>query len=370
MKRNLGRFIITFLTLSIVLFAKEDYFFESKVSKRDIYLNEAVILQVEFHKREYLSNISIEFEPKSDKNFQIERIERRLLFKDGYQIERFKYLLFPNRVGKVELNLKPKLLIASKDAIKETTVGKDLPVELYQKSKVINLDSIEFQVEKLNVKYVGEFKLESKIDKLKALENEPIHLRVKLKKPFTKTPIDINYSIEGVKIFQRDLSFQKFDTYELIEREFVFVSDRNFTIAPLEIKYLNPKTKEIEIAKSENYQIEIYRDEKIFSSLLEHKEDNVESIKSNIRYILTLYPYLVVFIIGVLFGKLLNFKILKREFKELSFKERVKRAKTNRELIQLLLPKNSEFRYELNMLELKDEKLSKVKKSILKKLQG
>ncbi len=359
MKRNLIRYLILIVIFKSFLIA-EDYFFKVKVDKKKAYQREAILLEIDFHKKENLNNINLDFTPK-DKRFNFKKVDRRVEYKDGYEIEKFKYLVFAKSKGWFKIRLKPVLTIDKNNG----------GIGLLKNKKIIKLKPIQLEIiqVKRGINLVGEFNLTTSIDKPVVLANEPVHLNFNFIKNITLKNINLTYnSIKNTSIYKGDLKITKISNkLEKLTKKIAFISDSNFTIPSLSIKYFNPKTKKVEITKTDEFNITVYKNNKIYKSLL----DKIEP-KKDIKYyenkIIKYFPYIAIFIFGFLIGKFSRIKLPKFKTKKITLYDEIKESKNKKEIIKLLLPyiNKGEILEHIKMLEKENLKFKKIKKEILK----
>lgn len=357
MKKTLGKYLI-FLLFFNFLYA-EDYFFKTKVDKNQAYQREAILLQVDFYKREDLTNITFDFTPQ-DRRFNFKKIEKRVEFKDGYEIEKYKYLAFAKSKGWFKIRLKPTIKIdKSSDGL-----------GLLKKQKTIDLEPIQLEILQVqrDIDFVGEFELNVSIDKRVVLKNEPVHLNLNFKQSATPKEIELKYNIKDIDIYEGDIDSEKIsDITKKLNQKISFVSDKNFTIPSLSFKYFNVKTKRVEEAKTSEFNITIYEDKRIFEKLLD-EEPKPKDIKYYQAEVIKYSPYFIVFIVGFILGRLLNIKLPKFRKKRKTLFDEIKATKEKRELIKLLLPYANDRKILEYMNKLEDEnlKFKKIKKEIIK----
>ena len=359
MKRHLGRYLILILIFKSFLIA-EDYFFKVKVDKKKAYQREPILLEIDFYKKEDLNNISLNFTPK-DRRFNFKRIMKRVEYKNGYEIEKFKYLVFAKSKGWFKIRLKPVVIIDKSGS----------GLGLLKDKKIIKLKPIQLNIiqVKRGIDLVGEFNLTTSIDKSVILANEPIHLNFNFIKNITLKDINLTYNnIKNTSIYEDDLKIKKLSyKLEKLTQKIAFVSDTNFTIPSLSIKYFNPNTKKVEVTKTDEFNITVYKDNKIYENLLDKTEPK-KDIKYYENKIIKYFPYFAIFIFGFLIGKFFSIKLPKFKIKKITLYDGIKEAKNPKELIKILIPyvNYNGILEHIKTLEDKNLKFKKVKKEILR----
>jgi|GEM_PF-2746124 len=184
-----------------------------------------------------------------------------------------------------------------------------------------------------------------KLEQNKFLKNEPIYLKIEKSESVLKIlNIDIpkNYIVK--------------DNYILL------TSDKNLTIKPIEFEYLSKETNRIEKLKTKEINITIEEDLDLIDSLLDSEFD----IKLYLDFLYQNYLYLIIFILGFIFGKITKFR---RKEKVLTDLDLIKRAKTKKELYRLLLKNQSDLKI-LDILEnIEKNFLSKTKREVINYLK-
>lgn len=333
MKKILGSLLI-----AINLFAN-DYFFKLDVDKNRAYINEPILLNLSFYKNMDLDYITSKFEPKID-NFEVRLLEKRVSGEDEFLITNYIYLLTPKVDGNFTLNLKAMVEEVTASSVEASTIGKNqanLDEALDKTITTTNLTPLNIEVLNNTLSFVGDIKIETKIDSTNIIANNPINFEVIVNFSGDIEKLqDINFTIEGVKIFT-DEPKRVFNFYDRVggtlKQKFALVANSTFTIPKIEFKYLNPKTNRVEIASSKEIIVEVQPNEEIVKRLLdEPKEDK------SLEYLKEVLIYLSFTIFGFILCKII--KIPKREKKEISNYQEIENAKSAKELLQLLFKYN------------------------------
>ncbi len=340
MKKILGSFLI-FINLFLYANENNNYFFETKIDKNRVYINEPIILNVSFFKDVNLDYTSSKFNPKID-NFEFRLLEKKLNRKDNYLITNYRYLITPQKDGVFNLNLNAVVEEVSASSLEASTVGKNqasLDEALDKNRKFLNLAPLYIEVLPNNLNFVGKIAVKSNIDATKVIANNPINfeLIINFKGDIEKIQ-DINLSIYGVKIFTDEPKKEFYFADELkgiIKYKFALVANSNFIINKLNFKYLNPISNKIEISSTKEIKVEITPNIKIIKKLLDEPKDEI-----SFEYLKNILVYLFFIIFGFILCKLI--KIPKREKKEINNYEEIENAKTPKELLQIL------FKYSKN----------------------
>ena len=345
MKKNLGRFILLFIPFYLFSSPLADLSF--KLSKDEPFLNEQITLTLTAKQKDLSSAIFFEFIKPTSKDYDITLINK-LEKRDANQakIVTFSYKISPKRSGDIKIPLALKVKQASKESVSAFNTGSADELEnLKTKDTLLDLNPIHLKVKELKKKvdFIGDFELTYKIDKTKAAAYEPIYASFDIKGEGSHNDIKKLFDdIKGVEIFldkRGDLGF-----------DYVFVSDKSFSLPPLKLSCYSPKKKRYYTLNSKNIDINI---QKIDSSSLLDKSDSYPSSGVDISKILPYLNAILLFLAGYLSSHFNLFKKVQKVQKKDDFKDKIKECKDEKELLKLLLLQNQK-RYTPFIEELED----------------
>jgi hypothetical protein len=135
-----------------------------------------------------------------------------------------------------------------------------IPLEyqhVYNKNKYLQKQDIQTNPLTINVeplphslKIIGDYTLLTSVDKEHALAGEPIVFNVHLKGEGNLDNLDfLTLDIPDVMVYPTHVN-----TYE---KKFTLIASHNFTIPPIQLKYVNQKTKEVSLLSSDAFFITI-----------------------------------------------------------------------------------------------------------------
>jgi len=353
MKNILGKiftFLLFFVFYSISLNATSS--FKLNISKDKVYVGEPIYVTLTLKYDLESPIISTDFDEFISPNFWIKEIAQSDPIKDGNITSiTYKFLIFPQIVGDLKIDSQ-HLRIANREAKTNLIIWSDIHTK--QKNiKVLALPK--------DIKILGNYTLNVKIDKKEININEPINLTLTLKG---------NGNLDDIKAFKLD--FQDvliFSSKPIVNgvlkdvkyvgefsQKFSLISDKDFIIPPIEFKYFNTDTKLVEIIKSKSFNIKV--------KINKHELNN---INKNTKYIYGIVGFFIGILIILIF-LYLNKIVKNREKKdELDLYTKIKKAKNDKQLYSLLLPYCKEYDLSDVMRKLEDNIYHDGKNKIKKK---
>ena len=232
------------------------YTFEASIDKRKVMLGEELNLTLVFTyenvKRDEIEEYEIE-------ELHFDNINSTLITDEEYQENnstwRVKqiYRLMPKQIG--------KLLIPSVNLYIESIPAAYQKV--YNRNKYlekVNLESKEIKLEVLSlpdeVTISGDYKLIATVDRKEVKLGQPIKFSVLLEGRGNLENLDFfKLKIPHTTIYSEPLTGES--------KNFTIVSDRNYTIPPLMLRYYNVKSHSIELIDTPRFEIEVDSDNKI-----------------------------------------------------------------------------------------------------------
>ena len=310
-----------FLSLVFAISSLWSATFTLELDKKRALLNQAVLatFTLKYKKGEL---IKYDFQEPSFKNFFSKKLKVQTIKENGYVYVKYSYLIFAKKSAILTI-LPQSIKVAKREA----------------KTNFIIWSTLSTRPKKLEVNpspslIVGDFKLDVVTNKTTFKKDEPIYLNIKLEgignidaiKPFKlKTKGVILFSSKPILKY----SFNNKPKVEFIQK-ITILANKNFTIEPISFSYYNP-----EIAMQER---------------LQSKAINIK-VETPFNYKKYLYM-MMGFLFGVLFVAIsLKYKKSKRVVSELE--QKIKNAKNQKELYNILLPhiNNKELKLYIKKLE-------------------
>ena len=354
MKNSLGK--ITIFLFAMTSLFSEDFIYDLKVDNNNPYLKEGVLLSLELNQTNSDIVLFFNFDIKKSDDYKFIRLDS--IENDTYHNAQvnYLYLLYPLKKGVVEIEFELIKRVTHDDSIAYSYSGdRDNVKTLVTKDTLIPLPPLSLEVKALpkDTLLVGDFRLSHKIKTHQAKAYEPI--------PFNITLKGIGYPPLIDSILPKEVDFRKFTekpivsskatksgTHNQVIYPMALSHTKSFTLNSITFKAFNPK-------KEKSYELCIpeqkFNITKVPIEELIDKRDFpiVERVDwSGIEEILS---YLLFFGAGYLSAMSIKWK-RKESKKESSFEKRVKECRDKKELLQLLMSKNSkQFSFAIEALE-------------------
>ena len=274
----------------------KDISFEIFTDKKEAYVSEPVVVTLKLKISKKLDIVDYRFYPPKFENFWVKRFDDKgtrkyLVDSKDYLIKELKYVIFPQKSGKLKID--PAVIkIATPDTTKDL-YGVFITVP---KWKTAISNSIELLVKDLpeDVDLVGDFKMEVNVDKNKTLSNKPVNLTIKIYGEGNIENLDeIELDIKDTTIYKdKPKKIEEFINGKLkvtFIQKFSIISDKDYTIPPIKIKYFDTKKKEIKILKSKPIKIDIIGQKEVYEVKTDKKIDkkfNMFDFKKKLEFFL------------------------------------------------------------------------------------
>ncbi len=363
----------------------DNFKIELKVDKKDAYVGEPITFSVLLKQKIGFSPDKLNITPPEFKNFWVKQIPNPVDYIEGdYNVREFKYIIYPQTDGNLTIN--PITAQIGKAVEVENEPGgmfndpffKDifkLTTTQYKWSKIAS-NSVTINVKPLpqGVTLYGKFNIEARPDKFSTKANEPVNVKIKITgegnfDDIDKFKPDITDAVVYADEPKVKTYFKDGKVFGEFTQNIAIVPSKNFTIPPFKIKYFDKdlkrvvtkETKPIKIIVKPNPLANSTQNSKPVIEVAKGDTDlNGTKIKSSnepryLKYILLIIGAIIGFILGYTMPKL---KREKRK-KELPITKAIKKAKSNKEIFNLLLPY-------ANQDEKLDEIIEKLEESIYK----
>ena len=326
----------------------EAFIFTLEADKNEAYIGEPINVVFTFKKHLNIDLAEANFDTPTFHDFWAKPMKKQPATVEGdYQVFRIHYLLFAQKEGAI--TIEPGRM--------------DVGIAQKRKRDFFNFERVKWkslfsnEIE-INAKPLpagadiyGNFKMSVTVDKQKTKANEPVNLTVTIKgvgnvDDIKEYKLDIKDAIVYADKPQRKIYTNDKEELGEFTQKFAIVSDRNFTIDPLEFTFFDGEEEKIKHLKSEQFNIEVTGSLiKTQTAQLEKKEPKtVEAPKTKIVHDKASQTKLILFTLGgFLLGALSMFlltlpKRRKIENEELPLSRKIKKSKNDKELLSLLLP--------------------------------
>jgi hypothetical protein len=352
-------------------------------NSNEFYVGENFILTVTFKykKNSQLENLSLE-KPNFE-NFWYKQIDQVKNYEDGdYIVTEIKFLMFALRDG--TLNINPLKINA------QIFDNNSYSIFSSTKNKKIYSNELNFNIKKLpdNIKLIGDFDIESSVDKNEVKKNEAISYRLKISGKGNIDDIpDFKLTINDATIYENKPNIKSQITdgnYEgTYEKVFSIISNKSFSIPSITLEYFDKKLNKVISKQSKNFEIKVLDEELKNEVVLEKAQ--LQTINGNDKNEIikiveksSLLDKIIYFSLGIitclLIISLYFYVITSRRKKEENNKPlltKVKNAKSKIELVKILaIYLKIDLKLDKLIFDLeKAEDIQSLKKEIIKVLK-
>lgn len=328
-----------------------NYSFELIVDKNSLYVGESTLLRLKFKYRKDLQIVDLGLVMPTFNNIWMKQLNNSKKYEEGeYNVQELEFLLFPQKSGVLKL---PAVRIDAKILDNQLSsfsmfFSPTKDIKIYSNSLNLNVKDLP-----QGVNLIGEFLLKTSISKDKVNTNEPVSFKINIEGYGNIDDIkDIKLNIDDVTIYENKPTIKakiEDNKYKFsYEKTFSILSNKDFTIPSIKLKYFDKKIKKVVTQKSLEYKIKVKNSTEQKVAVLEkenNKKDLIEpKIQEKIVYKESSKSKIVFFIMGAVFTILIiglyNYvKNRKKDNSEdLPLVKLVKKSKTNDELLKILVP--------------------------------
>ena len=357
------------------------------VDKKDVYVGEGVVLKLFFKYNKNLPIVDLQFRKPSFENFWVKELQVANSQKNSsdFVTQELHYLLFPQKSGKLDIKpLKISMVTMANQynqySFFSQSSTKTIPV--YSNNIMLNVKSLPN-----NLKLIGDFSIESSIDKNSIKQGEAVSFNLKIKGRGNLDDIEeIKLDIQNTTIYDNP-SKKDFDIKDgkyggVFTKTYSIVASEDFIIPSIKLQYFDKTTNSTKTIKTEEYNIKVSGQIKQQPKLqIDTSPTNTHKIEQNIinKVIVTSDKQKIIyFIVGFITAILLIglYKIIIR-FKsnkiqqQTPLENKVKSIKETSQLLNLLVAyiniddELDKIIYQLEKNELNKD-LKSTKKDILK----
>ena len=333
---------------------------EMSVNKKEAYVGEPITLNLTFKSLPNAHYDKIELSEPDLKKFWVKKVQGLQQGVDGdFTTQTYQYVIFPQEDG--NFTLKPPYVrlgtrVRGRSAFSDPFFGN---MGMNMNWKKLFANEIELQIKPLpnKLEVYGDFRISAEVDKKEVKANKPVNLT-----------IDImgQGNIEDIKKFKLDIPNAVVYSDELkvsnsgitkgvVTQKIAIVADRDFTIPALSFTFFDAKTKKSKTIKTEPINVKVIgssaqsvnptkiEQKTEVKSIEEPKVDKTEvkSIVAESKPVEKILWYVFGLISGIAVTLLTLFGVKKlkgQQKKEIPFIKKIKKAKTDKALFELLLP--------------------------------
>ena len=241
---------------------KSDIFSLKLISHtKSVAVGEAFLVTVRLSLQDdFLISKKLQYHRPKFSGFFVEQIDKGKSYDDGsHQITELRYILTPHSEGNFTLG-PAYAKVGLQDRSKKVMSNVDKSRKIFQRAS--NTLALEVLPQTIQSDLVGDFSLESKIDRQNVPAGKPVTLKVTFDGEGDLTHFDFpNYTLDGVTIYSDEakIDIEAVDgkIHSRYSKAFVFISKESFTIPEQLFTMHNPKTGTLTELKVNAFTIEV-----------------------------------------------------------------------------------------------------------------
>ncbi len=340
---------------------------DARVSKTKVHVGEMVRFDLVFKKKPNIPVYKLDIEEPKFEDFWVKQLDGVKEGVDGeYTTQTYSYLLFAQRSGTLKI---PAVMAKVGQISKQNRRGLDpfFNSAFGQQIRYTKLfsNSVSIEAEPLpdGLELYGDFNIKVDVDQTTAQANKPVNLTVKVVGHGNIDDVQkFNLEMPGAVIYANEPTTKSGMDKEqyggIFEQKIVIIAEENYTIPPFELHYFDPKTQKEVVKKSRPITIKVTGgaahkrvDASSKTSNIELSKESRSSEQKTVSKTTTetwyelLVAALVGFVIGAIFVWLLFLNREERPIKTVTvtpLSKRIKKAKDDKELFELLLSYKNE----------------------------
>lgn len=305
-----------------------------EIAKEKLYVGEPVLASLIFGHKKDLNIVKSELKPLKIENFKIyEQNGTKVTEIENRKIERYDFLLVPEKSGNYEIE-NQLINVVHKDSRNYFTIRK----KIYSQNKFLEVLPLPN-----GVKLLGDFSLKVDVERFEVESNKPVNLTIQIDgfgnineiEPFY---FELKNVMSHISKPQITSSIKDGKFYGKFVQKISLVAENDFEIAPFELKFFNPNTNNVETIASKPLKIRIIAPDKELENIQIAQTPQIITLEET-----SVAKKFLFVAFGMIFGIVLNYVLLK--FKKIRQKIpqfpivlQIKKAKSDKQLYDLLLP--------------------------------
>jgi len=283
-----------------------------EAEKPSVYVGEPFKVIIKLKQRKNAEAVDSKFAPPELKNFWIKEQYQSNRYQEGeYSVTEIVYIMAAQKSGTQHIG-RAQLQIAQRTHSRDAW-GQWFP-QLQWRSFFTNELDLDVKPLPEGINLVGHFKISAMLDKMEAAPNDAVNLTLQVSGSGNFEDIDsLKPYIEGVNIFEEDATTKakivNGEYQATWQQKMAFVSEHDYTIPPIELKYFDPKSQTVVTISTKALHVKIKGSVKKVEKPLNIErcdEDKVVKIESAPATATTssqpAYLWLISLIIGVVIG--------------------------------------------------------------------
>ncbi len=371
MKKSLGSLLlILFVTVTLKATPLCDYDF--KISNTSPYVKESVMIIFEAVQKDRSGVMFFELTAKKSKDFELHFLGKKEIKKTYHDNKTtFRYLLFPLKEGKINLDFDFKVSLSSDESVEKFYTGnRDVINPMSAKTSIVDIEPLEFNVQniKKDIDLIGDFHLDFSLDKKEINFYEQLNITYELSGyGYIANLKKLLPEISGVDQFlQAKKNSKSYLKNEKRVFNYAMFSDKDFEIPKIKINCFSPKKQKYYTLETPIKKIKV---SSVNAANILDKKDSYPSSAFNWSDYLPYLNALLLFISGFIVAKLDLLKFInKGQNNKDQICEKIKNSKDKKALLQILLSSH-EKRFKPMIKELESSIYGK-QKCDLKKIKA
>jgi len=345
-KHNLGKVLKLYLFLTLTVLFAEDFSHSFKLNNSSPYVKEPVILTLDLNQTNHDIVLLFDFDLKKSDNYFFQRLDLQETDTHHDTKIKYTYLIYPLKEGKIEIDFDLTKKITNDESVAYSFSGdRDNVKTLETQDSKITLPPLTLNVQSLpkETVLVGDFNIHVEFKKHTAKAYEPLPLQILLKgegyPPLLSIllPKSDHYTLFQEKAIVTS-QHSRTGTRSTVVYPMALSASKSFDLEPVALKAFNPQTKKIYTLTIPAQHFDISREE---VAVLVDKSDDPPPFHRDWDWLTSLLGYLTVFASGYLTAM-----VWKRKKQTLlppsdPFKEKIAACKSEKELLQLLMARDS-----------------------------
>jgi hypothetical protein len=326
--------------LFVSLLIAEPYHFHSQLSKSELYLGEALVLDCYFDREVALSELSAKIEIAKSDVYEVNEISLDEKHTQERTILHQRFLITPKSRGIYKIQVVNHLLKTNKDAQKESTVG-------LMSVRVLQLDDeIKKSITTHNIRvtplptptpYIGSYRMHLAYDSKPIVAGEPLDVTLTIEADgvIDESLKAINFEIDEVKSYTHidsdEVEYDEQGVHAKLIKRFALVGLKSFQLPSLQLNYWDLSQEKLVTLSTPTVPIEVKPNESYVKQMSQGEDEPFDFDR-----LLSIMGYVIALLIGIMIGRWV--KLPKREVKSLTLQERIMQSRDSKEIIKLILP--------------------------------
>ena len=324
---------------------KEAFIFKQIVDKQEVYVGEPILLSYIFKQRKDIDLSDANFNAPAFKNFWAKRTAQVPNTLEGdYHVYKINYVIYPQKAETL------KLESARMDVGINRKQRRDFFTFQNVKWKSIYSNALDIKVKALpqGIDLYGNYTFSVVVDKNVTKANEPINLTITIHGEGNVDDIDaFEIEVPHATVYSdkplKNASLQNGKNQIVFKQKFAIVSDRNFTIPSVDFTFFNG---EIQTRHSKSFDIHV-KNSRVVKPKANLEKKTKEITPTMVKEVVapsSSLPIMITGLLSFLAGGLLTWLFLRQSkktstnAKRIAIEERIKKSKSDKALLTLLLP--------------------------------